>query len=87
MTETGTAIDRNWLLARITEIIGDDEPVGSDEDLTLYGLDSMGVMRVIMALDEQGIEIGFDDLARQPTLDGWWAEIARRQARHPGGPA
>lgn len=78
MTDTKTTIDRDWLLARISEIIGDDDPIAADEDLTLYGLDSMGVMRLIMALDEQGIEIGFDNLARQPTLDGWWRAIAQR---------
>lgn len=61
-------------------MIEDDEPVAADEDLTLYGLDSMSVMRLILALDEAGVTVSFDELAQHPTLDGWWALIRQRMA-------
>ncbi len=75
------AIDRDWLLARVAAILGDDGPFQADQDLTLFGLDSMGILRLIVALDEQGIEVGLDELLRQPTLDGWWDLIRQ----HRGG--
>ena len=68
-------IDRSWLAAEVAKLV-DDEVIQPDEDLTLYGLDSMGVMRLTMALEERGIVLPFDALIAQPTLNAWAALIA-----------
>lgn len=75
-----TTLNRDWLLAQVNRMIGEDGPVDPAEDLTLYGIDSIAVMRLILTLEEQGVIVSFDDLARQPTLDGWWSMIAARAA-------
>ena len=68
-------IDRSWLAAEVAKLV-DDEVIQPDEDLTLYGLDSMGVMRLTMALEARGIVLPFDALIAQPTLNAWAALIA-----------
>ena len=79
MTATATdPLSRDWLTRQITDLIGEDEPIDPAESLVLYGLDSIAVMRLVLALEERGVIVGFDDLARDPTLDGWWALIAAR---------
>ena len=72
-------LDRDWLAAEVAGIV-EDEGIEPDEDLTLYGLDSMGVMRLAMALEERGIVVPFDDLIAQPTLNAWAALIEARRA-------
>lgn len=79
MTATATEpLDRDWLTRQVSALIGEDEPVDPNESLVLYGLDSIAVMRLVLALEERGVIVSFDDLARDPTLDGWWALIAAR---------
>lgn len=80
MTTATESLDRDWLVAQIAEMIGEDEPVDPAEALTLYGLDSIAVMRLVLALEERGVIVSFDDLARDPTLNGWWALIEARAA-------
>lgn len=77
---TTLTIDRDWLLTRVNEIIGEEGPVAPEDDLMLYGLDSMGVMRLIMALEEEGITLAFEEMAKRPTIEAWWALIASRGA-------
>lgn len=79
MTLTDTPrVDRDWLQVELATIVEEDG-IDPDEDLTLYGLDSMGVMRLAMALEEQGIIVSFDDLIARPTLNAWAELVAGRQ--------
>lgn len=80
MTTTAEPLTRDWLARQIVEMIGDDDPIDPAEPLTLYGLDSIAVMRLVLALEERGMTVSFDDLARDPTLNGWWGLIAARTA-------
>ena len=45
-------------------------------DLLALGLDSLGVMRLVNELRVHGLPVTYQDLADEPTLDGWWARIS-----------
>lgn len=77
MTVT-TDLSRDWLAARVQQMIEDDCDIAPDENLVLYGLDSIAVMTFSSELKQQGIEISFEELAREPTLEAWWALISAR---------
>ncbi|AHV37346.1 TPA: isochorismatase [Aeromonas dhakensis] len=47
-----------------------------EESLVLYGLDSLSIMRFTAELKAQGVDVGFDELARRPTLSAWWALLS-----------
>lgn len=79
MTRTTTMKpDRNWLLDQVAQMAGEEGPVDPAEDLTLYGINSIAVMRLVLALEEGGVIVSFDDLAQTPTINGWWALIETR---------
>lgn len=70
----------NWLADRVRAMIADDEPIDPEENLTLYGLDSMQVMELAMELEQRGIRVSFAELAENPTLSAWGRLIAERAA-------
>ncbi|WP_434629137.1 isochorismatase family protein [Chromobacterium sp. CV08] len=80
LAEAGAeAITRDWLKAQLLAVLEDgDDSLAGDDNLLDYGLDSIRVMELVGRWREQGLDIGFEDLARTPTLDGWWAAIASR---------
>jgi len=62
---TGT---REWLKARVLQMVEDESDIDPDENLIFYGLDSLQVMKLAGELKERGVTVGFDELARVPTL-------------------
>jgi bifunctional isochorismate lyase/aryl carrier protein len=70
---------REWLQARVLELVEDETELDPEENLIYYGLDSVQVMVLAGELKERGVVVGFDDLARVPTLNGWWALIEQRR--------
>lgn len=74
-----TGLSRDWLLARIQQMIEDDCEIEPAENLVLYGLDSIAVMTFSSELRQMGVEASFEELAREPTLDNWWTLIAARR--------
>lgn len=72
------APDREWLAAKVAEMIEDEEEILPDENLMMYGLDSVSVMKLIAELEQRGVRIGFDELAANPSIDAWWALIESR---------
>lgn len=75
---TKSQIDRDWLTARLQQLIDDDCEIEPAENLVLYGLDSIAVMTFSAELKQMGIEASFEELAREPTLDNWWTLISSR---------
>lgn len=52
----------------------------ADENLVDYGLDSIRVMSLVGEWKASGISVGFEELARRPSLNGWWALLQQRRA-------
>lgn len=65
---------RRILLASLDEVPGDDD------NLLDFGLDSIAVMQVVDRWKAAGVEVGFAELAAQPSVNGWWALIHPRLA-------
>ncbi|WJS83261.1 phosphopantetheine-binding protein [Paracoccus sp. TOH] len=73
-----TDLSPEWLAARVQTMIEDECEIEPAENLVLYGLDSIAVMTFSSELKQMGVEASFEELAREPTLDNWWALIASR---------
>lgn len=56
----------------------EDGEFGDDDNLIDYGLDSVQVMALIAEWERQGVRVGFEELARTPTLNAWWALLSER---------
>lgn len=70
---------REGLKARLLTLLDEmDEPFDPDENLLDYGLDSIQMMTLLSEWREQGLELNFTDLAKTPTLNGWWALISQQ---------
>ncbi len=72
--QVATGITRPWLEQKVQQLIEED---GSDpeENLILYGLNSLRIMQFSSELKAQGINIGFEELGRTPTLSNWWSLV------------
>ncbi|MFF5447659.1 amino acid adenylation domain-containing protein [Streptomyces sp. NPDC012888] len=61
----------------VTDLLGSDaEPVGDQVNLIELGLDSLKLMRIADRFRRAGMDVGFADLARRPTLAAWGTLLA-----------
>ncbi|MDS9466953.1 phosphopantetheine-binding protein [Paracoccus sp. MBLB3053] len=74
-----TELSPEWLAERVGRMIEDECEIDPAENLVLYGLDSIAVMTFSAELKQVGIAASFEELAREPTLNAWWALIAARR--------
>lgn len=58
----------------------DSEDMGNDENLIDYGLDSVRIMELATRWRKIRGDIDFIALARNPTIDSWWALLSKEKA-------
>ena len=75
---TRDLLSHDWLTARVTKMVEDEDGIDPDENLIFYGLDSISVMRLVADLGHAGVKVAFEDMAREPSINGWWALIESR---------
>lgn len=74
------ALTRSWLTQKIQTLLEmPAEPIDPEENLILYGLDSLRIMQFAAELQQRDITIGFEALGQQPSLNNWWRLIEAQQ--------
>lgn len=53
----------------------DPSEIGGDDHLGDLGLDSLRLMRLVLAWEEAGLKADFSLFAEYETLDDWWTHI------------
>lgn len=76
----GMPISWDWLREKLLGLIDETERpyFHPDANLADLGLDSIRVMAMVAEWKQYGIEVKFEDLARHPSLNGWWSLIERQ---------
>lgn len=66
--------------AQIIALLDEADDDFTDQDNLLdYGLDSVQIMQLVNQWNKAGIELGFVELAQNPSVSGWWQLIAAQQ--------
>ena len=71
-------INRDWLAQHVRALIKCDEEIAPDENLILYGLDSLTMMKLVAQLGQIGVTLSVAELTKNLTLAGWWRLIEGR---------
>ncbi|PHP94211.1 isochorismatase [Pantoea agglomerans] len=74
-------LSKDDLRALILPLLEDDDVPEDDENLIDYGLDSVRVMALAARWRQVHRDIDFVSLAKNPSIDGWWALLAREPAK------
>lgn len=74
-------LTREELHRSLTELLG--EQVEAHDNLIELGMDSIQLMGLTGRLRRLGVEVGFAELAKRPTLAEWWELLTERGALAP----
>ncbi|ORM73824.1 isochorismatase [Pantoea wallisii] len=74
-------LSKDELRALILPLLEDDDVPEDDENLIDYGLDSVRVMALAARWRQVHRDIDFVSLAKNPSIDGWWALLSRVPAK------
>ena len=74
------ALSKDGLRARLAGLL--KETPGDGDNLLDFGLDSITVMKLVDDWKAAGVAVDFADLAKRPTIDGWW-ELLRTKLSVP----
>jgi bifunctional isochorismate lyase/aryl carrier protein len=81
LAESGaTTVTQQWLHVWVRKLVEEeDADLDPDENLIIYGLDSLRIMQLSSELKGRGINVSFEELGRTPTLSNWWSLVESRQ--------
>ncbi|HEY9216061.1 MAG TPA: phosphopantetheine-binding protein [Ancylobacter sp.] len=85
ITHPAAPITREKMRADIAAMLHEDpSEIGDEDSLMDLGLDSMRAMNLVLLWSEGGLELEFSEFAENPTLNGWWALVSRKQSAQAG---
>lgn len=73
-------LSKNSLRAQIMPLIEDADELDDNDNLMDFGLDSVAVMRLMSTWQKQGIDVTFVDLAKSPSINGFWKIVSKATA-------
>ena len=73
-------LSKEDLRALVLPLLEDDDVPEDNENLIDYGLDSVRMMALAARWRQAHGDIDFVSLAKNPTIDGWWALLSREPA-------
>lgn len=79
MLPAANNLTRAWLTQKVQTLLEiPEETINPEENLILYGLDSLRIMQFAAELKQYDINIGYDVLGQQPSLNNWWQLIEKQ---------
>lgn len=66
----------------VAEILHEDpKEIQDDDDLVVFGLDSIRAMMLFTKWREQAVYLSFADMTERPELGAWWA-LVQKSIKH-----
>lgn len=83
LSKRGLNFSKNQLKQQLLALIDETvENFDEDENLIDYGLHSVHIMTLATAWRQQGIDLSFVALAKNPSLNGWWRLLEEQAVSH-----
>ncbi len=79
VASTMPELTEQWLYEKVQKLV-EEEELDPAENLILYGLDSLRIMQFSAELKQYGLEIYFEELGQEPSIEHWWNLIQSKQA-------